>query len=202
MGNRLIREMTMAEIEEVLGCKVKLISKKPDKILADIHEGETFKIGPLEFIVLEHIEEGTRVLLKSIWKKDKFSSCGNHFGSSRIRSEVNEKFLTHLKSLVDAKNIVPHATCLTADDGRKEYKDCKGYISLLTTDLYRKYVDILDKYNPESSWWLATACSTLYKYNRQVVYVNSDGTLCCTNSDADNIGIRPYCILKSSTIVE
>ena len=50
--------------------------------------------------------------------------------------------------VVGKDNIIQHKVDLTADDGRTDYGVCDDYISLLTCDMYRKCVYILEKYNP------------------------------------------------------
>ena len=99
------------------------------------------------------------------------------------------------------ENIVNHTVDLTSDDGRTDYQSCDDNISLLTCDMYRKYVYILEKYNPQKWWWLATAHSTESNgYQRAVRCVYVNGTLynyfCYFNN-----GVRPFCILKSNIFV-
>ena len=113
---------------------------------------------------------------------------------------MNNDFYNQLAEIVGKENIIEHTVDLTSDDGRKEYETCMDYISLLTCEQYRKYVNILDKYNPKQWWWLATPYSTLEDYNSLVRCVNIDGALnsdCCNGTN----GVRPFCILKSDIFV-
>ena len=175
--------------------------------LRDIPVGDTFKVGDLEFVVLEHREYNpgnceTCIILKDFWKIARFDSKFNDYKESTIRKDLNKNFYEELSALVGSGNIVKHTVDLTADDGLTDYEDCEDNISLLTCDMYRKYVYILKKYNPEKYWWLATAYSTKsndYKHAVRVVYY--DGTLdSCYGCDLDN-GVRPFCILKSNIFV-
>ena len=155
------KEMTLQEIQEKLGCKIKIVDEKAKVKLSDIEVGKPFKVGYLEFVVLEHFSNITAVILKDFWKKASFDSDSNDYRSSDIRKDLNNDFHNQLSEIVGKENIIKHAVDLTSDDGRKEYEICMDYVSLLTCDLYRKYVNILDKYNPRQWWWLATPYSTL-----------------------------------------
>lgn len=197
----MTKEMTLQEIQEKLGYKIKIVDEKEKKRLADIEVGKTFKVGSLEFIILEHSKETTAVILKDFWKTAKFDDNLNDYYSSDIRNDLNTNFKNQLAVLVGKTNIIEHTVNLISDDGRKKYGKCHDYISLLTCDLYRRYVEILDKYNPKRWWWLATAYST--KSNGCSSFVRcviSYGTV--SNSSCDNnIGVRPFCILKSDIFV-
>lgn len=194
------KEMTLQEIQEKLGCKIKIVDEKTKVKLSDIEIGKPFKVGYLEFVVLEHFPKITAVILKDFWKKASFDSNSNDYRSSDIRKDLNNDFYDQLSKIVGKENIIKHGVDLTADDGREDYADCMDYISLLTCDWYRKYVSILDKYNPKQWWWLATPYSTLKDYNSLVRCVRSNGAL--NNGNCNNyIGVRPFCILKSDIFV-
>ena len=197
-----MKEMTLKEIQNLLGYEVKIVAEKQSKRLIDISIGETFKVGDLEFIVLDHQNGETSVLLKDFWKTDAFDANSNNYENSKIRRDLNEEFYTKLKFLIGENNIVPHKVDLTSDDGRKDYGTVEDYVSLLTCDLYRKYVYIIDKYRITNNWWwLATAFSTKSNgYSSFVRCVYYGGTLhydYCGN----RIGVRPFCIFKSNIFV-
>ena len=194
------RKMTLQEIQNALGYKVKIVDEKEKKRLADIEVGKTFKVGELEFIVLEHSKETTAVILKDFWQQAKFDENHNNYATSDIRKNLNANFYNQLSEIIGKNNIVIHTVDLTSDDGRKDYGSCKDYISLLTCDLYRRYVSILDEYNPKKWWWLATPYSTKSDYNSLVRCAGNDGPLgngYCSGSN----GVRPFCILKSNIFV-
>ena len=171
--------------------------------LKDVAVGETFKVGDLEFIVLEQKEYNpgnceTFVILKDFWKTDKFDDLSNDYKESSIRKSLNTEFYALLSNAVGSENIVKHTVELTADDGRTDYGNCEDNISLLTCEMYRKFVYILDKYNPKKWWWLATAYSTKSNdyslFVRCVLYI---GTLRC-GSCGNGRGVRPFCIFDPS----
>lgn len=167
-------------------------------MLKNIEIGEAFKVGNFEFVVLEHKEETTAIILKDFWKTAKFDSSANDYKESEIRKDLNNAFYYELSGAIGTDNIVKHTIDLTADDGRIDYKQCEDYISLLTCDLYRKYVYVLEKHNPESWWWLATAYSTKSNaYTKTVRCVDDDGTLYLGYCSYDS-GVRPFLIFSSS----
>lgn len=199
--NNMKKEMTLQEIQNALGYEIKIVADKPSKQLLDIPVGETFKLGDLEFIVLEHQNGYTNVILKEFWKEDVFDSNTNNYANSNIRKELNRDFYNKLASLVGKDDIVLHTTDLTSDDGRNDYDKVEDYVSLLTCDMYRKYVYVLDKYRPKSWWWLATPYSTESNgYVAFVRIVRDVGTLNGYYCDY-NDGVRPFCIFKSSIFV-
>ena len=174
--------------------------------LKNIPEGETFKVGELEFIVLEHREvfpghSETLVILKEFWKTAKFDDKTNDYKNSSIRKLLNTDFYELLSKFVGAENIINHAVDITADDGRTDYGSCDDNISLLDCDMYRKYVYILEKYNPQKWWWLVTPYITKSNgYEVSVRCVSSRGAM-INDICNDGNGVRPFCILKSSIFV-
>ena len=197
MLNNTRIDLTPAQVEEI---------KKSFGLgvipLKDVAAGDVVKIGDLEFIVLEHFEDGTTaLLLKNLWKTAKFDNNSNDYSKSALRKDLNENFCNVLSTIVGEENIVKHTIDLTSDDGRTDYGSCEDYISLLTCAMYRKYVYTLDKYRLDNWWWLATAYSTkLNGYDCSVRCVYDDGTLGSDGCDGVR-GVRPFCILKSNIFV-
>lgn len=172
------------------------------KFLFQIASGDTFKVGNFEFIVLaqNHVLGTTEVLLKDFWKTTKFDDSTNNYKNSSIRKKLNSDFYDELVNEVGTINIIPHTVNLTADDGRKDYGMCDDSVSLLTCDMYRKYVDIIDRYLIDNWWWLATPYSTRDGYRFTVRCVGHGGTLCNDHCNSD-CGVRPFCIFKSGIFV-
>ncbi len=195
------KEMTLSEIQDKLGYKIKIVEEKQGIKLGNVPVGKPFKLGKFEFIVLEHSQETSAVILKDFWKKARFDSDFNNYESSDIRNDLNTDFYNQLANAAGKENIVEHTVDLTSDDGRKDYGKCKDNISILTCDLYRRYVHILDNYRPESWWWTATPLSTKANgYSSLVRCVSNHGAL--YNCDCYfSRGVRPFCILKSNIFV-
>lgn len=189
-------ELTAEQVEEI---KSSFCFDKT--ALRDVEPGDTFKVGDLEFIVLEHHEETTSVILKELWKTEQFDSSCNDYSKSEIRKDLNTDFYKELYDCVGKDNIVKHTVDLTADDGRIDYKECEDNISILTCNMYRKYVYILENHNQKKGWWLATPYSTESNgYTTTVRCVLNRGSLSC-NLCGNYYGVRPFCILKSNIFV-
>ena len=169
--------------------------------LSAVAVGDTTMIGSHEMIVLDHIGDTTLLLRKDLLAKMQFGKNNNYNGSDADKS-CNE-FADELAGIVGEDNILLHEVDLTADDGLKDYGKIQRKASLLTTERYRQYVEILDKYKIDAWWWLATAFSTpRHDEDNWVKCVSPSGFF------LDNyyyfygyFGVRPFCILKSNIFV-
>ena len=171
---------------------------KSQILLKDISVGETFKIGGEEWIVLEHFKDTTICLRKELLLvKFKFDATTNNFSKSYINHFLNVHYKEKLQRLV-GNNLCEHIVDLTADDGLKDYGTCKSlYVSLLTCEQYRKYTDIMLKYNPKQWWWLATAHSTPTRVHRALVRCVDCGGALCNDCCGSYSGVRPVIILNN-----
>ena len=175
----------------------------PEIKLADVAVGDVVKVARHEFVVLEHQEEGTALILKELLsKEEKFGEKDNNYAGSNVEKICNE-FADELAGIVGAENVLRHDVDLTSDDGLKDYGVIKCRVSILTTDKYRKFVDVLDKYKLSDWWWLATPYSTERHENANWIkcvspagYIGVDG-----GGYFNGIGVRPFCILKSNIFV-
>lgn len=170
------------------------------KQLKDYAPGEIVKIRATELIVLEHREDGTAVLFKNLLPKAmKFDDDTSNYANSSIREYLNGEFLKEFtEKTLSEDNIIPHTVDLITDDGL----ECHGYvtdkISLITTEMYRKYRPVIGE-NMSRWWWTATALSD-EEETSCVRCVNGIGILNdinCYNSG----GVRPFCILNSEIFV-
>lgn len=167
--------------------------------IGTIARGQTVKIRDREYIVLDHSEETTAVISKDIIKKMSFGS-DNNYSDSKVNNYLNCEYLKEFAKEVGMDNIVEHSVCLIADDGTGKSKNMRCKVSLITTENYRRYREFLPACG--NSWWTATPVSndSSIGYSRGVCYVNSNGVLNWYDCDYE-IGIRPFCILKSSVLV-
>lgn len=169
--------------------------------LGEKEVGETFPLGSYEFIVLEQTGEHTTVIMKDLLQDDvKFGEDNNDFRESNVLPILRE-FAKELEELVGDGNLVEHEVDLTSDDGLKDYGITEEKVSLLTTDLYRKYVDILDMDRLDAWWWLATPHSTKRHENNLWVKCVSPSGFIYDYYYGNYGGVRPFCILKSDIFV-
>lgn len=164
--------------------------------LSEKKAGEVFKTKTKEFIVLEQFDNGTTAILQNdFWKYARFDKETSNFAISEIFKDLNTNYYKELAEEIGKENIVEHEVDLTMNTGHKDYGTVKAFISLITEDLFRKDVEILDKYNPREWWWTATGDSRQYPgYVRCVI---SDGSLGCNFCYISFGGVRPFLIVKS-----
>lgn len=168
--------------------------------LADIPVGETFKVGKYEFIVLEHSKDTTAVILKDLLFESKEFGKDNNYKASYV-DDLCGDFADEISEIIGKDNLIEHTVDLTSDDGLKDYGKIKRSMSLLTADLYRRYVEILDKYKVKKWWWLATAFSTpKHDPDNWVKCVSPSGYI-YNSHYFNNDGVRPFCILNSNIFV-
>lgn len=176
---------------------IKLFQTK-GKVLGDVKVGDTVTIGEREYIVLDHSADTTSVIAKKPVKSMAFGKDGD-YSMSDVCTYCNGEFYNELCKAVGRKNIIPHTVNLVSDDGSNKGASVKDNVSILTTDLYRRYRELLPAIG--SPCWTATRVTTLDKdYARFVCYVYSSGILSWSGCD-DSIGVRPFCILNSSILV-
>ena len=175
--------------------------KSAQVALADIPAGGLFKLAGYEFIVLEHTQEGTAVISKEIiGNKTQFGEDNDYKGSyvEAICNSLSEP----LEQEAGEDALVDHVVDLTSDDGLDDYGMVRCKVSLLTADLYRRYVRILDKHKLNDWWWLATPFSTYTHDNTACVKcVSPSGRIDDDLCSYVNVGVRPFLILKSSIFV-
>lgn len=166
--------------------------------LGDVECGKMVKIGNVKYIVLDHSAETTALITKDFVMEIKFGK-DNNYKSSEVRAYLNGPFFEDLAEAVGRQNVIMHNVNLTANDGTNVGKCCRDHVSLLTTELYRRYRQYLLAYG--KWWWLATPISDHKDYADCVCLVDSNGVLIWDIS-VYCFGVRPFCILNSEIKVE
>lgn len=184
----------LSQLAEALGIT------SQSKTLGEFKAGDTVKIGSFEMVVLEQHGVETSLIIKNLWVEESEFGENNNYDGSYV-DEKCKRFAKELADIIGEENVVIHEVDLTSNDGLKCYGTVERKASLLTADLYRKYVDVLDTVKPDKWWWLATPWSTA-RHDHEVC------ALCVAPSghiNIDNVlidyGVRPFCILKSSIFV-
>lgn len=169
--------------------------------LADIAVAKTCNIGNYEFIVLEHLENGETVLiLKDLLADDENFGSNNNYNGSNVDKICNE-FAQKLEALIGAENLCMHTVDLTSANGMTCYGKIERKVSLLTLENLSKYGNILCDYKLNNWCWLSTAMGTEKWGNKNwVACVSPSGVIDNVNCD-DNVGVRPFCIVKSNIFV-
>ena len=170
-------------------------------ILSEIKEGNTFKIGDMEFIKFFEENGETVAVLKDLLFFSRFGN-NNDLRNSDILKRLNEEFLPKLSEEIGEENICTIKTDLTTLDGLKPYETMESKVSLPTLDFYRANIEIFDEYKVDDWWWLATPESAQ-------PHSAPDWILCVAPSGCVNVlsiydssnGVRPFLRFVSSISV-
>ena len=206
------KEIIMKNYILINGQKIELTTEQARQIaeaygvhqkqLAEYAVGDTVKIGDHEMVVLEQQGDTTAMIRKyNLPKKMAFGNTNNFIGSKV--EKACDAFADQLAAIIGAENIVLHDVDLTSDDGLDDFgKATDRRASLLTTDMYRRYVRILDKQPVKEWWWLATPFSIPpHDSDNWVKCVSPSGFISNSICRNDSNGVRPFCILKSNIFV-
>ena len=189
--------LTEDQAKEVL-CQ---ICDNQDVKLAEVKAGETCWIGQWEFLVLKHVEDETVVILKDLLREDVRFGKNNCYDGSEVDAICNE-FAEELSAVVGEENLTEFTVDLMSDDGLKDYGVVKRKSALLTTEMYRLFVDVLDQQILGKWWWLSTPFSTKRHGDESCVKcVSPRGGIGSVNYNYVSRGVRPFCILKSNIFV-
>ena len=159
--------------------------------------GKTVEIAGMEWMILDKTEKGYFAVLNGFDGKERiFDSDSNNWISSKLREELNTKFLKKIADELGDDAVIGFDRDLLSLDGQTEYGHCEDKISLLTVDEYRKYRKLLP--NMSKWWWLITPWSTpVNDYNSTLAVVSPSGNFDSFIYDISN-GVRPVCIFSSS----
>ena len=159
--------------------------------------GKAIELAGMEWLILDKTEKGYFAILNGFDGKERaFDSDSNNWILSKLRNELNTRFLKKITDEFGEDAVIEFDRDLLSLDGQTEYGHCKDRISLLTVDEYRKYRKLLP--NMSKWWWLLTPWSTpANDYSTTIAIVSPSGNFfnyyyCCVN------GVRPVCIFSSS----
>lgn len=159
--------------------------------------GKTVEIAGMEWMILDKTEKGYFAVLNGFDGKERvFDSDSNNWISSKLREELNTKFLKKIVDELGEDAVIEFDRDLLSLDGQTEYGHYKDKISLLTVDEYRKYRKLLP--NMPKWWWLITPWSTpANDYNSTLTVGSPSGVINCLDYCRSG-GVRPVCIFSSS----
>lgn len=163
-----------------------------------VKDGETFKVGSIEFIKFHSVNGKTPVVAKDILFKSRFGE-NNNLIESEVLERLETEILPKIIAEVGAENVCTFETDLTTLDGLKPYGIMESRISLPTFDFYRANVEIFDKHPVKNWWWLATPESAKpHDDPTWTVCVSPSGYIDCGNYGGHDRGVRPILIFESS----
>ena len=161
-----------------------------------VKDGETFKVGGIEFIKFPDVDGMTPAVAKDILFTSRFGS-NNNLKESEVLKKMEEEVLPKVIEAVGKENLCSIKTDLTTLDGLTPYGEMESLISLPTFDFYRANVGIFDQHKVKGWWWLATPESAKpHDDPKWVVCVAPSGY--GDGFNFDGFGVRPFLIFVSS----
>lgn len=159
--------------------------------------GKVIELAGMEWMILDKTEKGYFAVLNGFDGKERtFDSDSNNWISSKLREELNTKFLKKIADELGEDAVIEFDRDLLSLDGQTEYGHCEDKISLLTVDEYRKYRKFIP--NMDKWWWLITPWSTpVNDYSTTSTVVAPSGGVHRNLCSIEN-GVRPACIFSSS----
>lgn len=159
--------------------------------------GKVIELAGMEWMILNKTEDGYFAILNGFDGKPRsFDPDSNNWISSKLRKELNTRFLKKITDEFGEDAVIEFDRDLLSLDGQTEYGHCKDKISILTMDEYRKYRKFLP--NMGKWWWLITPWSTpANDYNTTLTVVSPSGNVSYNDCSID-FGVRPVCIFSSS----
>ena len=159
--------------------------------------GKVIEIAGMDWLILDKTEKGYFAILNGFDEKERtFDSTSNNWITSKLRNELNARFLKKITDELGKDAVIEFDRDLLSMDGQTEYGHCKDKISFLTVDEYRKYRKLLP--NMDKWWWLLTPWSTpVNDFSTTITVVSPSGYFdggSCVNVN----GVRPACIFSSS----
>lgn len=183
------------------------------KTLKDLTPGTVFDAGPIDVRVLDHMTNGTTLLIadKAVaWRpfslepmktrpEEAPTPYPNDFSLSYLKDELNGPFLAAFDAAggpIRSANIVTADWSLADHRGGFGYGNMKAKISLLPEALFLKYKALLAL---GDWWWLVTPYAGNAYYAR-LVY--TDDSLFNNDAYFGSYGVRPAFFVESGIILE
>lgn len=183
------------------------------KTLKDLTPGTVFDAGPIDVRVLDHMTNGTTLLIadKAVaWRpfslepmktrpEEAPTPYPNDFSLSYLKDELNGPFLAAFDTAggpIRSANIVTADWSLADHRGGFGYGNMKAKISLLPEALFLKYKSLLAL---DDWWWLATPNAGDASRAR---FVYADGSLNRYYAYGGSHGVRPAFFAESGIILE
>ena len=128
----------MTKVVELLEEAVRLLKEKTDvkKVeLSTLNQGETFKIGEHDFIVLAQEEGQTKVISKWFMAENiKFDSDCRDYNVSNLKAVIENDIQPIIEAEVGADNLIEHDVDLISVDMQQEFESCKCKVRPITFD--------------------------------------------------------------------
>lgn len=196
-AKELVRLLEEQENEQE--CDIECCADKVE--LSTLCPGDMFETNFSNFIVLEHLEEGTLVITEGLIKESVEFGDSTNYLESELRDLIDSEIYEKIVREFGADNMVVHKADLMTLDGQNLYGTYECRVRPLTFDEARKYNALLvNKDLPDWYWTLTPWSSKERGWEYSVAVVSPSGNFGYDFYD-DYCGVRPVCILKSNISV-
>ena len=190
------------EVARELVRQLEEVERKNKVELSTLAPGDVFEIGENDFIVLEQMSSGAKVISKDFMAENVvYDEDSRDYNESNLKKVIEDEIQPIIESEVGEDNLVEHIVELTSVDMQYEFHACGCKVRPITFDEARKYSNLLPNKDLDDWWWTCTPWSSAergLKYS--VAVVSSAGDIynyfCNVSS-----GVCPVCILKSNIFV-
>lgn len=165
--------------------------------IQNLHPGDRFDFKGLEWVVLDPEMEGgvLAITAEQFYRHEAFSDKCFEGCNDWRKSTLRKKLLNDLLPRLGSDNLILHTVDLVADNGDKLYGKVDDRIFLLTCDEYRKYRDVIPRYD-HWMWTCTPWITTNTGYADRVRYVNTDGSLDTSGAYNGGGGVAPACVFN------
>ena len=170
--------------------------------LSTLAPGDVFEIGENDFIVLEQMSSGAKVISKAFMAEDIiYDENSRDYNESNLKKVIEDEIQPIIESEVGEDNLVEHIVELTSVDMQQEFHACECKVRPITFNEARKYNNLLPNKDLDDWWWTCTPWSTAERGCKYSIAVVSSADVIDYGSCYVGRGVRPVCILKSNIFV-
>lgn len=190
------------EVARELVRQLEEVERKNKVELSTLAPGDVFGIGENDFIVLEQMSSGAKVISKDFMAEDVvYDEDSRDYNKSNLKKVIEDEIQPIIESEVGEDNLVEHIVELTSVDMQQEFHVCECKVRPITFDEARKYNNLLPNKDLDDWWWTCTPWSTAERGCKYSIAVVSSSGNFISNYCYCNDGVRPVFILKSNIFV-
>ena len=163
--------------------------------------GDVINVADIDWIVLDKNDDAILCLMKDLsTTRVIFDEHSENYANSYIKAYIEDIYLHDIITKISKDALYEVNIDLTTDDGQTNNGNCTSKIGLLTTNMYRRYRNIISNHPVVGDWWTATATSS-----------DSTGWSGCVRTVARlgyftdesvyyNRYVRPFCVFSAKKI--
>ena len=190
------------EVARELVRQLEEVERKNKVELSTLAPGDVFEIGENDFIVLEQMSSGAKVISKDFMAENVvYDEDSRDYNESNLKKVIEDEIQPIIESEVGEDNLVEHIVELTSVDMQYEFHACGCKVRPITFDEARKYSNLLPNKDLDDWWWTCTPWSSAERGLKYSVAVVSSAGLVNDSSCFNDYGVCPVCILKSNIFV-